>query len=393
MSNLPASILNALRTVLPNPDTFYPLHEPEFSLETWNLLKECLDSGWVSSVGKYVDQFEEQFCDITGAQYAIATTNGTAALHLALHLAKVQRDDEVITPTLTFVATTNAISYCGAVPHFVDSDPITLGVCPDKLSDYLNQIAVMRNGICYNKKTNRNITALMVVHIFGRPAQIKKLRVLADKWNLELIEDAAEALGSEESSVFIGSNSKFAAFSFNGNKIITTGGGGVLATSDFSVWKRAKHLSTTAKQQHAWEYSHDEIGFNYRMPNINAAMGCAQLNCLKDFLNRKRELSNHYLSAFQKVKGIQFIQEAPNTKINYWLNILQLNKPNLELRNEILEVTNKSNIMTRPIWNLMHNLPMYSSSPRMHDLSTASNLFASIINIPSSPSLISSRLN
>ncbi len=377
------AILKILQDVTHQQQEFVPLHEPEFKGNEWTYVKQCIDTGWVSSVGAYVDRFEKDFASYTGAKYAIATVNGTSALHICLLLSGVKAGDEVLCPTLTFAATANAIAYTGAMPHFVDSSEETLGVCPKKLSAYLDKVAELRSdGYCYNKHTDKRISAMMVVHIFGHVAEMQELLTIAKRFNIEVIEDAAEALGSYRDGQHAGTFGKIAAFSFNGNKIITTGGGGMIVTSDESIAKRAKHLTTTARVVNGYVFAHDEVGYNYRLPNINAALGCAQLESLNDFLKAKRELANKYKKAFSALENATFIAEPKNCQSNYWLCALKL-EDGLE---DILQVTNEAKIMTRPLWDLMHTLPMYQQCPRA-ELSVAEKLRQTIINIPSSAKL------
>lgn len=385
MQNLfdPQLVLAALKKVLPAKAENIGLHEPEFKGSEWTYLKDCLDTGYVSSVGRYVDKFEEQLTQVTGAQYAIAVVNGTAALHASLRLIGVSADDEVLLPALTFIATANAVAYCGAMPHFVESDEKTLGVDPRKLEDYLRDTSVVQNGVCRNRHTGRRIRALIVVHTFGHPADLDPLIDLCERFCLVLVEDAAQSLGSLYKDRSTGTFGRLAALSFNGNKIVTTGGGGAILTNDKTLAKRAKHLTTTARVKHPWRYVHDEIGFNYRMPNINAALGCAQLERLDNFVERKRQLFSRYLSAFKGVPGTALFAEPKYARSNYWLNVLLLAPEKAVFREELLEFTHKNAILTRPVWELLHHLPMYVKAPRM-DLSVAESLESRMINLPSS---------
>ncbi len=380
--SLSEEVLHALRSVI-SMDGYVPLHEPRFSGNEWAYVKECLDTGWVSSAGKYVDKFENMLADYTGVKYAVATVNGTAALHISLKLAGVKQYDEILLPALTFVATANAVAYCAAVPHFVDNEEKTLGVDPEKLLNYLNEIADIRDEQCYNKQTGHRIKALIPMHTFGHPVDIDPLSELCRRFKLEMIEDAAESLGSYYKGKHTGNWGKLAILSFNGNKTITTGGGGAVLTNSESLGKQAKHLTTTAKVAHPWEYRHDQVGYNYRLPNINAALGCAQLEQLDAFLFQKRNLAERYETAFQDVKGIRFFKEPEFAKSNYWLNALLLDEAFSDQRDHLIELTNRDKIMTRPAWTLMHKLPMYRDCPRM-DLSVAESLERRLINIPSS---------
>ena len=380
------SILDALKSCIAIKSDFIGLHEPCFEGNEWDYIKECLDTGWVSSAGKFVDRFEEQLAKYTGVRHAVATVNGTAALHICLKIIDVMPNDEVLIPTLTFVATANAVCYCRAIPHFVDSEESTLGLDPGKLERYLNEIADIRPDGCYNRITGRCIKAVVPMHTFGHPVDLDPLADVCKGFKLELVEDAAESLGSYYKGRHTGNWGRVSALSFNGNKIVTTGGGGAILTNDESLAKLAKHLTTTARLPHKWEFYHDMIGYNYRLPNINAALGCAQLEQLPEFLKKKRELALGYQKAFADIEGIRFFTEPDCSRSNYWLNVLLLDNENARERDTLLEFTNKHNIMTRPAWTLMHELPMFRGCPRM-DLSIAEDLKKRLINIPSSASL------
>jgi len=377
-------ILEALRTVVGTGPV--ALHEPHFAGNEWRYLKECLDSTYVSSVGRFVDRFEEQLAAYTGVRHAVAVVNGTAALHVALRLAGVQAGDEVLVPALTFVATTNAVSYCGATPHFVDSEERTLGVDPQALRAYLRSTAEIRDGTCVNRHTGRAIRALVPMHVFGHPADIEGLLGVAHDFALVVIEDAAEALGSFYHGVHTGSLGLFGTLSFNGNKTITTGGGGAILTNDAQLARAAKHLTTTAKVPHRWEYRHDTVGFNYRLPNLNAALGCAQLEQLPRLLAAKRRLHERYATAFAAVSGVTLLREPAGCRSNYWLQTLLLDPPFAAERDEVLALTNDSGFMTRPVWVLNHRLPMYQHCPRM-PLAVAESLERRIVSVPSSAQL------
>lgn len=382
-SSLISRWLKAARSVLPDPgDSGLALHEPLFEGSEWTYVKDCLDSGWVSSVGRYVDLFEEKLAEFTGVARAVVVVNGTAALHICLVLAGVKPGDEVLTPDLCFVATANAITYCGAVPHFTDSEERSLGMDAAKLRDHLREIAEVRGGVAYNRRTGRPIRALVPMHTFGHPVDLDALAALAEEFSLVLIEDAAESLGSYYHGRHTGNIGRLAALSFNGNKIVTTGGGGAILTNDPELGRLAKHLTTTAKQPHAWEFFHDQVGYNYRLPNINAALGCAQLEQLPRFLERKRALALAYQTALAGIPGAAMVPEPPGTRSNYWLNALLLAPENADLRDEVLRRSREEGLMTRPVWNLMHTLPMYADCPRM-DCSTAESLAARLINLPS----------
>ena len=382
----PEKITSVLKTVLRKRSEPIALHEPLFEGCEREYVKDCIDSGCVSSVGSYVNQFETDLSQFTGAVFAVAVVNGTAALHICLKLAGVQPGDEVLIPALTFVATANAVCYCDAVPHLVDSDVDSLGVDPDKLDGYLKETVEIRNRTCYNKQTGRPIRALVVMHTFGHPVHLDRILRVCGDYELKLIEDAAESLGSYYKNIHTGKFGKLSALSFNGNKIISTGGGGAILTDDEALYREAKHLTTTAKLPHGWAFIHDEVGYNYRMPNLNAALGCAQLEQIERFLCLKRALAEQYRKAFSGMPGISFFTEPSYAKSNYWLNTLILSEENTPLRDSILEETNRQGIQTRPVWTLMSRLPMFSNCPRM-DLSTAESLERRIINIPSSAKL------
>lgn len=376
-------IMTAIRSCLPADRDFIALHEPYFGGNEWNYVKECLDTGWVSSVGKFVDQFEQQLAEYTGVKRAVAVVNGTAALHIALMLSGVEPGDEVIVPALTFIATANAVSYCGAVCHFADSEAKTLGLDPHILGDYLHDIAEVRGDNCFNRQSGRRIRAVVPMHAFGHPVDMEPLVEVAGRFKLEVIEDVAESLGSYYKGKHTGNWGRCAALSFNGNKTITTGGGGAFLTNDLELGKLAKHITTTAKLPHKWAFFHDQIGYNYRLPNINAALGCAQLEQLPDFLRRKRNLAERYCEALRQVQGLTFFKEPEFAQSNYWLNAIMLDEQYAHERDNLLELTNDGGIMTRPVWTLLHKLPMYRNCPRM-DLAVAENLEARLINIPSS---------
>ncbi|NLI91360.1 MAG: LegC family aminotransferase [Peptococcaceae bacterium] len=377
------TILDTLLSVLPSGQKPVALHEPLFQGNEWNYVKESLDSGWVSSAGKYVDRFEKYLSEYTGAKHVIAVVNGTAALYTCLLLAGVTRDDEVFVPALTFVATANAVSYCGAVPHFADCEERTLGLDPFKLAAYLEEISELRPDGCFNKKSGRRIRAVIPMHTFGQPVDIDPLLEVCRRFRLVLVEDAAESLGSFYKGYHTGSRSEFSALSFNGNKIITTGGGGAILTNNASLAASAKHLTTQAKLPHPWSFHHDRVGYNYRMPDINAALGCAQLEQLPDFLEKKRSLALRYQKAFAEIEGVKIFREADFARSNYWLNVLLLDEKYSSNRDTLLELTNGLGIKTRPAWTLIPKLPMYQSCPQM-DLSVAESLERRLINLPSS---------
>ena len=359
------------------------LHEPIFAGNEWEYLKECLDSTFVSSVGKFVDRFENDLARYTGANYAVATVNGTSALHIALKLAGVVSGDEVLIPALTFVATANAVAFCNAVPHFVDSEESTLGIDVTKLRRHLCENTKFVDGLCVNTLSGRIIRAVVPMHTFGHPVDMDSLMDLASEFNLALVEDAAESLGSTYKGIQTGTMGKLGVLSFNGNKTITTGGGGAILTNDHELARQAKHLTTTAKLPHAWEYRHDEVGYNYRMPNINAALGCAQLEQLPKLLKSKRDLFFLYQGAFKQVGGVHLMSEPKDCSSNYWLQTIILCENNSVHRDTILSATNGAGYMTRPTWVLINELTPYLSMPSM-DLSGSLSLSRRAINIPSS---------
>ena len=379
-----SQIIDAIRLVVgPGP---VALHEPRFDGNEWLYLKECLDSNYVSSVGKFVDQFEQSLANYTGAKYAISVVNGTAALQIALKLAGVNSGEEVLLPALTFVATANAISYLGAIPHFVDSEESSLGIDVLKLREYLSANTEEQSGLCVNKSTNRVIRALVPMHTFGHPSDLEQLLSIARDFNLVLVEDAAESLGSFYKGQHTGTFGLLGSLSFNGNKTITTGGGGAILTNDEALARRAKHLTTTAKISHKWEFDHDEIGYNYRMPNINAALGCAQIEKLPEKIIAKRELFKRYKEEFKLISGASIFEESSNSQSNYWLQTLLLEDDSLSLRDSVLDASNNVGIMTRPAWKLISNIAPYDNSPAM-SLEGANSLYRRAINLPSSPAL------
>lgn len=363
-----------------NTKEFIALHEPKFNGNEKKYLNDCIDSTYVSSVGKYVDTFEKEFAFRVGSKYAVATVNGTAALHISLLLADVKNGDEVITQPLTFIATCNAISYIGAKPIFVDVDLDTLGLSPKSLKEFLESNCEIIDNQCINKTTGKIIKACVPMHAFGHSCRIDEIKEICDTWRIELVEDAAESLGSYYKNKHTGTFGKLGAFSFNGNKIITSGGGGVIVTDDEALAKRAKHLTTTAKIPHPYEYVHDEIAYNYRMPNLNAALLVAQLEQLDKFLESKRELASEY-EEFFKDSDISFIKEPKDSQSNYWLQAVMLKDE--QQRNEFLGFTNSKGVMTRPIWRLMNELEMFKDC-QSTTLENSKYLEQRVVNIPSS---------
>jgi perosamine synthetase len=371
--------IDFIRSRFDSAESIY-LHEPCFFGREKEYLNDCIDSTFVSSVGKYVDRFEQDLAAYTGAKYAIATVNGTAALHAALVLAEVTAGDEVITQPLTFIATVNAIKYCGAEPCFVDVDRDTMGLSPDALRSFLEESAVLEDGLCKNRATGRVIRAVVAMHTFGHPARMDEIVAICEEYQLVVVEDAAESLGSRYKDQHTGTFGQMGVFSFNGNKTITCGGGGAIVTDDEVLARRAKHITTTAKVPHQWEYAHDCVGFNYRMPNLNAALACAQLEQIEVVLESKRALAKEYAAFFESI-GVSFVQEPTQAHSNYWLNALVFE--DREQRDQFLQETNSQGVMTRPVWKLMHHLDLYANAQR-GDLSVAEWLESRLVNIPSS---------
>ena len=362
-------------------EDFIPLHAPTFSGNEKKYLNECIDSTFVSSVGKFVNLFEEKVAEYTGAKHAIVCVNGTNALHMAMLACGVEQNDEIITQPLTFIATANAISYLNAHPVFVDVDKDTMGLSPAALEAFLKENTTFVDGICINKNTGRRIKACIPMHTFGFACRIKEIADICNLYHIELIEDAAEALGSYYEGQHLGTFGRIGAISFNGNKIITTGGGGMLVTNDEALAEKIKHLTTQAKIPHPWEYKHDEIGYNYRMPNLNAALGLAQLEQLDQFLEFKRQLADEYNTFFDSYSDVDFVQERPENKTNYWINAVVLE--NREQRDLFLKQTNEAGVMTRPIWTLMNRLDMFKDCEK-GNLPNAEWLEDRVVNIPSS---------
>ena len=374
-------IIAFIRKVFNQPEGFVPLHAPHFGGNEKKYLNDTIDSTFVSSVGAFVNRFEEEIAKYTGAKYAVACVNGTNALHIALLVNDVLPNDEVLSQALTFIATANAISYANAVPVFIDVDKDALGMSPKALQTFLeNKAEKKQDGFTYNKTSGRRIKACVPMHTFGLPLRIDEIATICNEWNIALVEDAAESLGSYYKGVHTGRFGAIGTFSFNGNKTITCGGGGALITDDEAIAKRAKHLTTQAKVPHAWRFMHDKIGYNYRMPNLNAALACAQLEQLDSFLENKRALANLY-KVFFSGTAIQFVEEIENAKANYWLNVVLFESK--EAQESFLKTTNGNGVMTRPVWDLMNTLPMFSNC--QHDgLENSKWLADRLVNIPSS---------
>lgn len=358
-----------------------PLHAPLFIGNEKKYLNECIDTTFVSSIGKFVDRFEEKMAAYTGAKKAVVCVSGTNALHMAMMLVGVERDDEVLTQALTFIATCNAISYIGAHPVFIDVDMETLGLSPKAVKAWLDKNAELKNDVCYNKKTGRRVKACIPMHTFGHPVKIDELVQICEEWHLELVEDAAESIGSLYKGQHTGTFGKVGAISFNGNKTITTGGGGMLLFQDEELGKLAKHLTTQAKVPHRWAFVHDHIGYNYRMPNINAALGCAQLENLDRYVENKRETAQIYADFFKNIPNITFFTEPENCRSNYWLNVVLLKDK--AAQQNFLEYTNDHGVMTRPVWELMNRLEMFKQC-ETDGLKNTEWLADRIVNIPSS---------
>jgi perosamine synthetase len=382
--DLVPEVVSAIRGV--TGDSPVALHEPRFAGNEWAYVKECIDSTFVSSVGKFVTRFEQDLAELTGARHAIAVANGTVALHVAFQLAGVKPGTEVLVPALTFVGTVNPVAHCGAIPHFVDSEERTLGIDPGALRDYLSRITDQSGGQVINRGTGRAIHGLVPMHTFGHPVDLDGLLAVAHDFGLVIIEDAAESLGSYYHGRHTGTFGRLGTLSFNGNKTITTGGGGAILTDDPELAGLAKHLTTTAKVPHPWEYRHDQVAYNYRMPNLNAALGCAQLEQLTTLVEAQRTLYERYRTALAHVAGVRLVAEPAGCRSNYWLQALIVETGGPETRDAILAATNAAGIATRPAWTLMHRLPHFSNCPRM-PLPVAESLEARLVNLPSSACL------
>ena len=373
------SVINFIKSIY-GKKKIIPLHEPIFSQKEKKYLIECIDSTFVSSVGKFVDEFEKKIAKYIGSKYAVATCNGTSALHISMILAGVKQDDEVITQPLNFVATCNAISYCSAKPIFIDVDRDTMGLSPSALRIFLEKNTIIKNNQCINKKSKKIIKACVPMHSYGHPCKIDEIKKICDEYYIFLIEDAAESLGSFYKSKHTGNFGQLAIISFNGNKIITACGGGCIVTNNKALAKKAKHLTTTAKIPHKWNFNHNMVGYNYRMPNLNAALLVAQLERLNDFVINKRILAAKYDKFFKSI-NYNFFKEPKNSKSNYWLNSIILE--NEKQKNQFLQETNLNGVLTRPIWTLMNKLPMFKNT-HCSDLKNSEWLEKHVVNIPSS---------
>ena len=383
---LETTFLRGLHQVLGTSPGLVALHEPELTGSEGKFLRAYLDSTFVSSVGGYVDEFERMLASYCGVKHAVAVVNGTAALEIALRLSGVQRDDEVLVPALSFVATANAVVHAGGVPHFVDSALDTLGLDSGALAAHLDLIADRTARGVFNRTTGRRIAAVVPMHAYGHPVDLGGLMEVADRYGIPVVEDAAESLGSTYRGQHAGTFGLLATLSFNGNKIITTGGGGAILTNDSQLAGRAKHLTTTAKRPHRWEFVHDEVAWNFRLPNLNAALGCAQMERLVEFVALKRVLAGRYSTAFAAAYGFQFVSEPAHARSNYWLSTIRLNAPDMATRDGLLAAANDAGYQCRPAWTLLHRLPMFEGSPRA-PLPVAERLESSLINLPSSPKL------
>lgn len=384
--DLAGQVRHAVRQVLGDGPGPFALHEPDIGELEAAYVNECVRSGWVSTVGPFVDRLEGALADVCAVDHVFATSSGTAALHLALAALDVGAGDEVIVPALSFVATANAVAYTGAVPHFADVDSWTLGLDPRALAAHLEENCEMSGGACRNRRTGRRIAAIVVMHAFGHPAEMDALGEVAARWNLPLVEDAAEALGSTYRGVPAGAHSRIAALSFNGNKIATAGGGGAVLTRDGALAARVRHLGSTAKLPHRWAYAHDEIGFNYRMPSLNAALALAQVERLPEFIKRKRRLAARYAAAFCSVAGADFMGQPPGARSNYWLNTVRLDVARAEERDAVLEALHADGILARPVWQPLHELAPFKDCPRA-PLPMTERLGLQLINLPSSAHL------
>jgi len=387
MSSVDVDLLfEALDKIYRNIPRPIALHEPLLGDRARETVEECIRSGWVSSASHYTARFEQRLAEYTGANHVVCVVNGTSALHIALHALGVGPGDEVLVPALTFVATANAVSYCGATPHFVDSSAQTLGIDVDRLDQYLKEVAIVAGGVGRNRISGARLAAIVPVHAFGHPVDIDALVEVGHRYCIPVVEDAAEALGSRYKGRHVGCDGVAGVLSFNGNKIVTCGGGGAVLMSDRSLADKVRHLSSTARENHAWEIRHDRVGFNYRLPGLNAALGLGQLEELDEILARKRSLARSYRAAIGGLTGIALHEECEYAQSNYWLNLLQLTEADKALRDRILERADAEEIGMRPVWHLIAELSMYKGCPRM-PLDGADELAARLVALPSSPFL------
>ena len=383
----PNALISAIRQALPAGTGDVGLHEPEFIGNEAKYLQDCISTGWVSYLGKYVDQFEQELARLTGRKHAFAAVNGTAALHAALVAMDIGPGDEVILPSITFVASANSVAQAGAIPHLVDVESRTLGLDIDRLHAHLRSIVVRKDGATINKQSGRRIAAIVPVHVFGQPIDHDALDIVAREFSLPVMVDATESLGSTWHGKPAGSFGVMSVLSFNGNKIVTTGGGGAIVMDDDALAKKVRHLATTAKVPHKWAFVHDRTAFNYRLPNLNAAVGCAQLEVLDQFLAEKRQLAANYREQLAGIAGVEVMKDQPGTESNYWLVALKLDREAAAKRDDLLEALHAAGLKCRPLWTPMHMLPMFVQSPRMEDLSVTEDMFARVLNLPSSPRL------
>ncbi len=383
----PRALIDGIRKALPAGTGEVGLHEPEFIGNESKYLQDCIETGWVSYLGKYVDQFEQQLAQLTGRKHAFAAVNGTAALHAALVAMDVVPGDEVILPSITFVASANSVAQAGAIPHLVDIEPRTLGLDVERLHAHLRAIAVRKDGATINQQTGRRIAAIVPVHVFGQPIDHVALDAVAREFSVPVLADATESLGSTWHGKPAGSFGLMSVLSFNGNKIVTTGGGGAIVMDDDQLAKKVRHLATTAKVPHKWAFVHDRTAFNYRLPNLNAAVGCAQLEKLDQFLAEKRQLAANYRTALAGIPGLEVMTDPPGTESNYWLVAIKLDRDAAATRDDLLDALHAAGLKCRPLWTPMHLLPMFASAPRMDDLSVTEDMFARVLNLPSSPRL------
>jgi perosamine synthetase len=381
------ALIAAIRQALPPGTGEVGLHEPEFIGNESKYLQDCIETGWVSYLGSYVDKFEQELARITGRKHAFAAVNGTAALHAALVALDVVPGDEVILPSVTFVASANSVAQAGAIPHLVDIEERTLGLDIARLDTHLRKIASKQDGRTINKQTGRRIAAIVPVHVFGQPVDHHALDAVAGEFDLPVLADATESLGSTWRGKPAGSYGLMSVLSFNGNKIVTTGGGGAILSDDDELAKKVKHLASTAKVPHKWAFVHDRTAFNYRLPNLNAAVGCAQLETLDRFLSEKRRLAHKYRDSLASMAGVEVMVEQPGTESNYWLVAIKLDRAAAAQRDDLLGALHAAGLKCRPLWTPMHLLPMFTGSPRMDDLSITEDMFARVINLPSSPRL------
>ena len=384
MNTISEQIVAALTSVLGEGPV--ALHAPRLNGNEKLYLSDCVDSTFVSSVGPYVDRLEADLAQFTGARHVVATVNGTSALHVALLIAGVLPGDEVLVPALSFVATANAVRYCDATPHFLDSEELTLGMDPLAMAKWLSETCIVVDGKCINRTTGSRIAAVVPMHTFGHPCDIAGIERVAMEYGFPVVEDAAESLGTLVNAQHTGTFGLLGILSFNGNKIVSTGGGGSILTNDYELARRAKHMTTTAKLSHSWEYLHDEVGYNYRMPNINAALGCAQLEEIESFISSKRKLHGIYQDAFSEIDGVSIFTEPTGSRSNYWLQTVMLDKDQVGIRDEILNALNNNGFMSRPAWNLLPSLKPFQGCPRA-PLPVAESLVQRIVNIPSSAGL------